>query len=131
MGPSKLCWLRRSGSNPEAGTGIPKAILKARGKGLQVKVETIRLVLEIVGKKILHAGPVVRWGIDQRIRNARQSRGQFMKMRLKELDKVQAPRKMESNRKQRNQFTNSIKIQGNASLGLSASLPMTKVTDLT
>jgi hypothetical protein len=118
------------GSSHEVVTGIQKAIPKARGKGLQVKVETIRIVLEIVEKKILHAGPVVRWGIDQRIRNVKQSRGPFMRMPLKERDTVQVPRKMESNRRQRNQFANSIKIQGNASLEPSASLLMIRVTDL-
>ena len=40
-----------------------------------------------------------------------------MKVRQNELDTALAPRKMEANKKQRNQFANSIKILGNASLG--------------
>ena len=130
MEPSRLCWLRLLGSSHEDVTEIQKAISKAKGKGILVKMETKRIVLEIVKKKILHAGPVVRWGIDQRIRNVKQSRGPFMRMPLKEQDTVQGPRKMESNRRQRKQFANSIKIQENASLEPSASLHMIKVTDL-
>ena len=80
-------------------------------------------------KKILHAGPVVRWGIDQRIQNAKQNRAPFTKVRQKELDTALATRKMGASKKQLNQFANSIKILGNASLGPSASLPMIKTTD--
>ena len=130
MEPSSLCWLRLLGSSHEDVTELKKAITKAREKGLQEKVETKRIVQEIGEKRIPHAGPVVRWGIDQRIRSVKQSRGPFMRTPLKEQDTVQGPRKMEANRRQRKQFANSIKIQENASLEPSASLHMIKVTDL-
>ncbi len=106
------------------------AILEARGKGLQVVAEMIRLDLETVKKKVLHAGPVEMWGIDQRIRNAKRNREPFTKARQNELDSAQDPRKITANRKQQSQFANSIKILGSASLGLSASLLMIKTTDL-
>jgi hypothetical protein len=81
-------------------------------------------------KKILHAGPVERWDIDQRILNAKLNQELFTKVRQNELDTAQAPRKITANRKQRSQLANSIKILGSASLGLSASLSMIKTTDL-
>jgi hypothetical protein len=53
----------------------------------------------------------------------------YTTVRQNELDSALAPRKMGANKKQRNQFANSIKILENASLVPSASLPMIKTTD--
>jgi hypothetical protein len=91
------------------------------------RVEKVRAKVEVMLN--LNVGHVAWLGIGQLIPYAKLSRVPFMKVRQRGLDLNLKSIKISAKRKLQSQFASSIKIQGNASLGLSAVSFTIKTTD--
>jgi hypothetical protein len=102
-----------------------RRIITEKEKGR--RVEKVRAKVEVMLN--LNVGHVVWLGTGQLIPYAKLNRVPFMKVRRRGLDLNLKSIKTSAKRKLQSQFASSIKIQGNASLGLSAVSFTIKTTD--